>query len=70
MDHIVPADLDSLENIDTAIDAFGQSVSLTKGMTHLPPELALNVAVILRALKVYRIVVGVSEDLKKDKGDD
>lgn len=63
-------DLDSLADIDAAINAFGHSVPLSKGAAHLPPGMSPNVAIMLRALRVYKIVVGVNEDLKKDKGDD
>lgn len=67
---VIPIELDSLADIDAAINAFGHSVPMLKGVAHLPPGLSPNVAIMLRALRVYKIVVGVSENLKKEKGDD
>lgn len=67
---VIPIELDSAADIDAAINAFGHSVPMLKGVAHLPPGLSPNVAIMLRALRVYQIVVGVNEDLKRKKGDD
>ena len=66
-----PLELDSLACIDEAIATMMHAIST--GILQLPPRLALSATVILRALKVYRIVVGVDEDSKnvqQEEGDD
>lgn len=45
---------DDVRSIDEAMDAVTQS--MTKGITHLPPMLAVNMGIIMRSLKVYRFL--------------